>query len=784
MIGLENYIDQIKEKATKHLYKEYQINNFSPNDFELINFYLIDKAINQEKNLFIKTLSKKQKQEIYLPSVLSIIISLFFKNFCDDSTLYEVGKIVQKDKMKYRIQRKTENGFVLISTDRYKTQRHPSFKQIKTYSIVNTNISHRKVKVGLNHYKKFFNAIFPSVKKDFPSEFKYKSVIVLDKKHFLNELKEQTFTEINLLKAIPFQWVNKNGKFESQQIPIDPMIYLVPDYETFQEYILDGNIEVETVIFIGKNKYQEDSLMQLKKDLRNEEVPFSIIIGSEKIKDEFDMFSKWNWTVPEIGNIKEFEPAIISLINIPKDEYQNQIHSLENFIKELNSKFDIELPSFNGFKKLLYSLVVPKNGSRLENQIDFLIHLITKTYCEAIEENLLNQNIDPENHSQLIKTSIKNIFIHFSNSKLDHIKKHDFDFLIIPNRFAEIWKDESDIKVLGYNEFIERQDSFKSYKNCLFVSPFGYNSITYELIDNLRTTKHDYSFLVYEEEESVMSILNNRYENNLAKELNSQDRVQLSEVKFPYEEQPESVSELIERIDDKTSFYSSESYDYESVNYQLDFQGGESLILEGRKSILIEKGTEKRKINVCDILNNDKVRIYANLSKNLLFEIATKQDTNSRFSEIENHSLLWKQCLIDFYKSKNYSEDNLLADLKKEGISINNTFTLRNWLNLKSSIKFPQKKSDLLVIGRTINNPVFTSYLGGITKSRNTYKGIMIALGRDLSDEIMDYITHKRKGTILASFSDLEVKSLADRSAPLRIVEQILITEENESEQY
>jgi len=58
----------------------------------------------------------------------------------------------------------------------------------------------------------------------------------------------------------------------------------------------------------------------------------------------------------------------------------------------------------------------------------------------------------------------------------------------------------------------------------------------------------------------------------------------------------------------------------------------------------------------------------------------------------------------------------------------------------------------------------------------------MIALGRDLSDEIMDYITNKRKGTILDSFSDIEVKSLADKSAPLRIVEQILITEENESE--
>ena len=423
MIGLEKYIDQVKEKATKHLYKEYHIKNFSSNDFELINFYLIDKAISQEKNLFIKTLSKKQKKDIYLPSVLSIIISLFFKNFCDDTTLYQVGKIVQKDKMKYRIQRKTENGFVLISTDKHNTQKQPSFNQIKSYSIVNSKISHRRAKVGLNHYKKFFNAIFPSVKKEFPSEFKYKSVIVLDKKYFLKEIKEQTITKINLLKAIPFQWVNKNGKFETPQIPIDPMIYLVPDYETFQEYILDANIEVDTVVFIGKNKYQEDSLKQLKKDLRNEEVPFSIIIGSENIEDEFDIFSKWNWTVPEVANIKDYDPAVISLLKIPNGEYQNQIYYLENQIKALNEKFDIDLPSFNGFKKLLYSLVVPKNGGRLENQIDFLIHLITKTYCEAIEEDLLNQNIDPKEQSQLIKTFVKNIFIHFSNNKLDYIKK-------------------------------------------------------------------------------------------------------------------------------------------------------------------------------------------------------------------------------------------------------------------------------------------------------------------------------------------------------------------------
>jgi hypothetical protein len=784
MVGLENYIDQIKEKASKHLYKEYQINNFSPNNFELINFYLIDKAISQERNLFIKTLTKKQNQEIYLPSVISVIISLFFKNFCDDSTTYEVGKIVQKEKMKYRIQNKTEEGFVLISTDKHKTQRQPSFKQIKTYSIVNTEISHRRAKVGLNDYKKFFNTIFPSVKKDFPSEFKYKSVIVLDKKHFLNELKEQTFTEINLLKAIPFQWVNKNGKFETSQIPIDPMIYLVPDYETFQEYILDANIDVETVIFIGKNKYTEDSLKQLKKDLRNEEVPFSIIIGSENVKDEFDLFSKWNWTIPEVAIIKDYEPAEISLSKIPNDEYQNQINHLANHIEKLNNEFDIELPSFNGFKKLLYSLVIPKDKSRLENQIEFLIYLITKTYCEAIDECLLNQNINPKEQSQLIKIFVKNIFIPFSNNKLEYIKNHDFDFLIVPNRFAEIWKEESELNVLGYNEFIEKQDSFKSYKKFLLISPFCYSPVTYELIYQLRTTKHDYTFLVYEEEETIISSLNNRYENNLAKELNSNDRVQLSEVIFPYEEKSESVSELIDRIDDKTSIYNSEGNEYESVNYRLDFQNGESLILDGRKSVLIEKGTEKRKINVCNIINSDKVRIYANLSKDLLFETATKQDTNSRFSEIENHSLLWKQCLIDFYNSKNYSVDNLLNDLKKEGISIKNTFTLKNWLNLNSSIKFPQKKSDLLVVSRTINNTVLTSQLGEITKSRNTYKGIMIALGRDLSDEIMDYIIHRRKGAILDSFTDLEVNALADKSAPLRIVKQILITEENESEQY
>ena len=790
MNGLGEYINKIKKKAKIHLSKEYKTDKFCLNDFELINFYLLDKAINNEKNLFIKTINREQKNETYLPSILSVAISLFYKNYCNNNISYQIGDVLQKNGERFKIVSNSGDLYRLITLQRGGGD-YPSVTKNsldKNYLITNSSLSNRTVKTKLNDYKKLFNRIFRV--KNFPSKFQYKAVIILEKKDFMNELKTQSFSEdIDLKKAIPFQWVNKNGKFEKTQIPIEPMIYLVPDYETFKEYILDEGVEVETVIVIGKNKYQEESFRQLKKDLKHEEIPFTIIIGNEDINDKYELFLRWKWTIPEITILRDNEQTEISTLKIDEDNFLAKILSFDEFIKNLNYKYSIELPSFNGFKKLLYSLVMPCLNSRMNNQLKYLQHLVDKTYSGAIEESLLNQNIKPQELISEIRQKTDELTSSFSNSKLQIINNETFDYLIIPDRFSEIWSEESKLRILGYNQFLTKVNALSTSKKILFTSPFGYKHHSQELLDFCRSTAHYYTFITYEEEEKVISTLEKRYKNDVIQELNSQCRKELlGGITFTQQEpakETESIPELIERIEDKSSISNIYSYDnYEPVNYCIEFENGEISILEGSKSVLIEKNKTKKRRKIIDLMKGDTIRVYSNLSKELLFETATKQDTTGRFKQIDTHSDLWKQCLKNYYDSKgdNYTEHNLLADLKNEGISIKNVFTLKNWLNIESNIRFPHKKADLLTINRTINNSVLNKDIREILESRSIYNGIMIALGRDLSDEIMDFIINKKRGKILNTFSDLEINALANKSAPLRVINQIQITEEDESE--
>ena len=189
-------------------------------------------------------------------------------------------------------------------------------------------------------------------------------------------------------------------------------------------------------------------------------------------------------------------------------------------------------------------------------------------------------------------------------------------------------------------------------------------------------------------------------------------------------------------------------------------------------------------VRICNLKSKDQIRVYSNTSKEILFETATKQDNNGRLSEIESHSKLWKQCLSDYYQTKGFgfSEEDLLQALKNVGSTVTSVITLKNWLNKDSSVKFPQKKKDLKAIASCLNNSVLNSHLSSIIKSKETYSGLMIALGRDLSDEIMDYILYNKKGQILTSFSDAEIATITDNSAPLRTINNISITEEDESE--
>jgi hypothetical protein len=500
---------------------------------------------------------------------------------------------------------------------------------------------------------------------------------------------------------------------------------------------------------------------------------------------------KWNWTIPEVAELHDSEQASILVTPVPRNEFEHQIGSFDNYINEISEKYDITLPSFRGFKKQLYSLVLPSEISRLKNQIEYLKYAITKRYSEEIDTALFNQGLDSKDEIAQLRAHIEKLIVSFTNIKRSLLDQVQFDFLVIPTipkDAAEIWKEEYKYKKpLSYKGFLEKLNSMKTRKTFLLFSPLGYK-MPQELFDFIRTTFHNYIFLAYPEEEQVIAHLEREYENSLAVELNSDDRKFLSEVEFPYTEKPEEVPDLIDRIAEKhteqSDRYCTYKEDVSHVNYEISFESGDRLVLEGNKSVLLESNGQRNRIKVSSLLSRDRVHIYSNLTKELLFKTATKQDTNGRLSEIEEHSRYWKKCLNDHFNKKSHirSEEELLKKLQQEGISITSPITLKNWINLESSVKFPQKERDLLVIKKAIGNDELDKKINEILKSRKVFNGIMIALGRDLSDEVMEYITNKNKGRILSSFPDSEIQALANTSAPLRTVLSIHITEEDESE--
>lgn len=125
----------------------------------------------------------------------------------------------------------------------------------------------------------------------------------------------------------------------------------------------------------------------------------------------------------------------------------------------------------------------------------------------------------------------------------------------------------------------------------------------------------------------------------------------------------------------------------------------------------------------------------------------------------------------------------MLAELVVNGAKIQIT-TLKKWLSLEDKDLFPSQTLNLIAIKKTIGCNVFNNSFDDIKRCKKAYRSIMIALGRDLSDEIMDYIISDKKviGKILEQFSEEQIAKFIDASAPLQTIERIQIIENCEHE--
>jgi hypothetical protein len=172
-----------------------------------------------------------------------------------------------------------------------------------------------------------------------PSKFKYKSVIITDKK-IVDELKKHKINDEKIHKAFPFQYVAKSGK-QTDNIPIDPMIYIVNDYETARKHIFEKGIKVRNVTIIGSNKYKEHHL-QISEDLNSKKIENCLLIGSSDISENaIPNLYKWKWTLQELNYFNYFETYSINKILVINEQFSQYLNDFNDTIKEIEKEYGV-----------------------------------------------------------------------------------------------------------------------------------------------------------------------------------------------------------------------------------------------------------------------------------------------------------------------------------------------------------------------------------------------------------------------------------------------------------
>lgn len=800
MKGINTYSKELKEKAEKYLIERYKLKSILISPFQFVNFYLIDCAVKRGENLFIKSYNQELSTLSQFPALLSVAITMFYRNYRDKSMSFKKGDIVQKNKRKYKILRITKKVYFIGSgSNGRETIIQINKEKFKGYSVVTTGLSNRKVKVGMSEFMKFYKKIF-TINNELPTKFRHRAAIILSKKDLELEIRSQNYLDINIKKAIPIRWITANGKEYWKYLPIEPMIYCVPDFETLEEYVLDKGIEIETLVVIGKNKYKEEHGTNIKRAVREGVIKNCIILGSKELQDNAGQFLKWNWTYPEFAYLMKQPYGEITVANIQDQPFEQALKSFIDYLSNLEKQHGISLKNIKGLRKFLYALVLAKQeNSRNLTQLEYVKHLIGKVTNETIYEEFYNQNLEPYAVLEYVNPLIENIFDSFNNEKLKFLEQLNFvKVLIVPEKLVDNWKEELQTTfgiICSFKEFMTFQHKFEESKNVFVLSLFGNGMNQGELIETAANTKHNFNFLAYPEEAEIIELFKTNRNNNLLNEYKSKDRKKLSGIKFDIPvndvEIPKSLEEIMDELYDRQD---RKSYDYEyesqgQVNYKVCFEEEvNSIVIDGSKTVLMLKGENWIKTKTYNLVAGDTVRIYNNLSKEKLFEIAAGEDSNGRFAEIIELSQLWKKELRSYFSSKvmsnkYYDTSDLLEDLRATGATISNPITVNKWLDEWDKERFPNDSKNIMAIKTLINSEVLNQNFDHVLKVRSFYRGVMISLGRDLSDNVMDYVKSRGlyKGRILSKFNEDEIQSFIRNAAPIKKIQSIKITDDEES---
>ena len=818
-LSQSDYLYQIALAAEKRLKNDYSFLRSDFSSFRLINALLF-LYINQSEgvNLLITLPTKEQIKEIIDISVLLPVLKCFFDNASINKSV-NIGDIIIK----------TDCGS--ISTVKAITDEHIQVLPTLTTKRIAIDIANPflllnpkiKAKIGeiesratlgqkqkgLENIKaKLFEEIqqyltitqyYNDRNIPLPTKHKTKVVIVASKKEFLSSIPS----------CIPFQYINKGGEVYPDT-SFDPILYVVNDFTTAKEFIFDKELEVDTIIFLGDNKYKTTTA--ISRLYRQGKFKRCVFIGTEDIEsaDRFKVL-KWNWTLPETKHFYNVTKSQINTIRIPHPELSN---SILDYIKTVDKAEEQNEHLINLKKSLRFIRKIYPTTALINERINSRANDIFNEFEKEVEDLFQDeyQSIDKDYKPDFeqLRNQFKKIigFVKNDNVKADWFKNQakQIDYIVVPKIIKSFWEKEiekclqtqyipSKVKSLADLNNIQPKEQFLQFykglkstqvitlrefeqkeadnKQYLFLSFYGYGVFPETLLEKIYLKNAVSIILLYEEEYKAFQYHLLKFNERTIKELRSADREELVGIKYsePINVSTENIDEWIKFLIDSESFKFSKK---EEIRYEITFVEEPKKIKERESKNVYVEGYEEQHKEISQLKNGDRVRIYQNPDIEILHDIIKMTDEKELFSRVDKFSILWKSCLKNYLNSKvtTYTLGNLFDELVANGLSVSKN-QLENWLHHDNKTKFPKRKIDFSAIVKTVNNEELNVNWKFIMETSKEYLGTLNYKGRKFADEIENYIITEEKGEMLSWLSDKHIERIITIGAPLRTIKEI-----------
>ncbi len=493
------------------------------------------------------------------------------------------------------------------------------------------------------------------------------------------------------------------------------------------------------------------------------------MISIHKIKDEelSELLNKYESAFNQLSK----EPYFIN--NLPDYSYylSRLLKSIENISVSNSSKL-IERINFNSS----FEDELSNHGNRIEeipsqlNIKEILLQISHKIYNRNKKADSIFTKITNWASEQISDPLLKEIFPKYSqeNKLLIFCNNNDEDILneyVVKNGFKNIL-------VIRYKTFIKMKEA--ELKDYYVIGYFLEGNRDFEIYHNLSV---EINIFLYEYEENLYKDCVNKYKSKLETELLSEDRYIVSGIKYePPAPITVSLGQSLQNIINRTINWNDKEFDNniddpdessnEYILYQIEYEGTTDLDYLKSTDTVFDEKNNLLKINRLKV--GDKIRVYKIDFGEILLNTAMEFQTEI-FREIDKHSQLWKNVLKELYhKIYKTNIEQLHYHLRNHGVKVLSSTVLNNWIYGKT--KFPKSDKALKAIYEISKDISFGASVSFILKSKRIYNSTLISLGRDLKEEIKNFLAKGSIGEIMQknNISPETLRKVIEEQMPLK----------------